>query len=55
MNPFKFGQVVQGDSFCHRSQLQKTFRSPHGAALHYNQKKTARETREKERKMRGGI
>ena len=24
MNPFKFGQVVCGDSFCHRQNLQKT-------------------------------
>lgn len=27
MNPFKFGQVVQGSSFCHRPELQKTLRS----------------------------
>ena len=27
MNPFKFGQVVQGDSFCHRAPLQKKLAS----------------------------
>jgi hypothetical protein len=27
MNPFKFGQVVGGNSFCHRTNLQKTLKS----------------------------
>ncbi len=27
MNPFKFGQVVGGNSFCHRDNLQKTLKS----------------------------
>jgi uncharacterized protein len=27
MNPFKFGQVVEGTSFCHRDDLQKTLKS----------------------------
>lgn len=27
MNPFKFGQVVQGESFCHRTALQRTLKS----------------------------